>query len=209
MENEKKENKNQKKVIAIVALLVLVLVVAGSYAWLRVSVGPAQNVNKIKAGTISLRLDETSTDGINLVKQIPLSYAQGIQTQSYTFSLVNEGTTDSDYTITLNDLAKYVDNNNNETDITSANKLSDNTIRIMILKNGETAAPEKTRLLSEDPGRVIDTGTIPGNYSNNNRIDYVVKVWIDSRAGDNATEANVMNKLFSAQLTIDAIQSHQ
>ena len=209
MENEKKENKNQKKIIAIVALLVLVLVVAGSYAWLRISVGPAQKVNTIKAGTMSLRLDESSTEGISLVKQIPKSYTQGITTTKYTFSLVNDGTSDSDYTITLKDLAKYIDENDNETDITSANKLSDNIIRIMILKNGEAAAPEKTRLLSEDPGRVIDSGTIPGNYSSDNKIDYVVQVWIDSKAGDNGTEANVMNKLFSAQLTVDAIQSHQ
>lgn len=209
MENEKKENKNQKKIIAIVALLVLVLVVAGSYAWLRISVGPAQKVNTIKAGTMSLRLDESSTEGISLVKQIPKSYAQGITTTKYTFSLVNDGTSDSDYTITLKDLAKYIDENDNETDIISANKLSDNIIRIMILKNGEAAAPEKTRLLSEDPGRVIDSGTIPGNYSSDNKIDYVVQVWIDSKAGDNGTEANVMNKLFSAQLTVDAIQSHQ
>ncbi len=209
MENEKKENKNQKKIIAIVALLVLVLVVAGSYAWLRISVGPAQKVNTIKAGTMSLRLDESSTEGISLVKQIPKSYTQGITTTKYTFSLVNEGTSDSDYTISLNDVAKYIDDSNNETTITSANKLSDNIIRIMILKNGEAASPEKTRLLSEDPGRVIDTGTIPGNYSADNRIDYVVQVWIDSKAGDNGTQDSVMNKLFSSQLTVDAIQSHQ
>lgn len=204
------QNQNQKKVVVIAALLVLILVVAGSYAWLRISVGPAQKVNTIKAGSIVLRLDESATDGISLVKQIPRSYRQGIaEAQKYTFTLVNEGTTDSNYTISLNDVAKYIDDQNNETEITNANKLSDNLIRIMILKNNEAAAPEKTRLLSEDPGRVIDTGVIPGNYSSSNQIKYVVQVWIDSKAGDNGTQDSIMNKLFSSQLTVDAIQTHQ
>lgn len=210
MNKSERDNKNQKRYIVIAAAFILILAVAVSYAWLRVSVGPATKVNRIKSGSLVLRLDETTEDGINLVKQIPRSYREGsTETQKYTFTLVNAGTTDSNYTITLKDLAKYIDDENNETVLTENNKLDDSIIRIMILKNGQTAAPERTRLLSEDPGRVIDTGVIPGNYSANNQIDYEVRVWIDSKAGDNGTEASVMNKLFSAQLTVDAIQTHQ
>lgn len=209
MENGKRNDKRQTRYVIIAIALILLLLGTASYAWLRISVGPADKVNKIKAGSLILTLDESTTDGINLEKQIPKSYRQGsTEAQSYTFSLINGGTTDSNYTITLNDLANYVDTNNVSTPLTSSNRLSDNLIRIMILKNGEQAAPEKTRLLSEDPGRVIDSGVIPGNYSANNEITYEVRVWIDSTAGDNGTEANVMRKLFSGQLTVDAIQTH-
>lgn len=203
-----RKNENQKKYIVIAAALLLVFGITVSYAWLRISVGPAQRINKIKAGTIELRLDETTTDGINLIKEVPKSYTQGYTDEhKYTFTLVNTGTTSSNYTITLNDLANY-DNGTTLTPITAANRLNDNLIRVMVLKNGEAAAPEKSRLLSLDPGRVLDTGVIPANITRDSMIEYSVYVWIDSEAGDNGREANVMNKLFSGYLTVDAIQTH-
>ncbi len=207
--NKKEQRNNNKKVIIVAVLLVLLLLVAGSYAWLRISVGPAEKVNRIKAGSMVLRLDEEASNGISLVKEVPKSYAQGITTTKYKFKLVNEGTTESNYTITLKDLAKYVDDNGNETGLNANNRISDNLIRILILKNGETAAPEKSRLLSEDPGRVIDTGVIAPKDEAGNQISYEVQLWIDSKAGDNNTQADIMSKYFSAQLIVDAVQSHQ
>ena len=64
-----------------------------------------------------------------------------------------------------------------------------------------------SKLLST--GRTIETGTIPGKVGNTaTEIPYTLYIWIDSMAGDDDTQADIMNKIFNARLGITAEQHH-
>ena len=108
--NTKKEEQNksnQRKLLVIAVLLVLLLVMSSVYAWLRVT-ATTEKVNVIRAGDMTLRLDETTSDGIKLLNQVPMSYQQGLNTYEYTFKLVNDGSQASNYSIYLDNVATYV-----------------------------------------------------------------------------------------------------
>ena len=94
MEKENKNfmEKNKKQVIAIA--LALVLLIGGSYAWLSVTLKGTKKV-RIEAGTLSLVLDEGNA--INVSDSVPMSDADGLATDAYTFSLQNNGNVTSEY----------------------------------------------------------------------------------------------------------------
>ena len=192
--------KNKELIVAIA--VVLILIITGSYAWLTLS-KTSERVNVIKAGQLSMTLDDKTSGGIKLINAIPQSYQQGILNQQYTFTLRNDSDVATKYDIYLNDQATYTNDAGNEVTIDETNRLGDNHIRFVLLKNGEEATPEKSRLLSQDPGRIIDEGIIQGNGT---EITFTLILWIDSKAGDDNTENQVMGKLFNAKLDVVATQ---
>ena len=70
MEDKKKTNKLTKQLFALA--LVLVLLIAGSYAWLTLQV-TGNKTNILRAGTLKLTLDDTTSNGILLEKAVPMS----------------------------------------------------------------------------------------------------------------------------------------
>ena len=93
---EKKKMGNAK--LLIMALVITLAVVLGTtYAWLRLTKN-SDVVNKITAGNLELTLDDTTSEGIKLLKEIPRSYRQGMTTKKYTFTLTNKSSTSS-YTL--------------------------------------------------------------------------------------------------------------
>lgn len=192
--------KNKELIVAIV--VVLILIIGGSYAWFKIQ-KTSDTVNKIKVGSLELKLDDNSSKGIKLLDQVPMSYQQGITTKEYTFTLTNESSATMDYTIFLEDISTYLDDNGKEVTISPEEKLGDNAIRFILLKNGEEAQASNSKLLSQDPGRAIDTGTIAGNKT---QYTYSLRVWIDSKAGDDKKENEIMGKKFNAGLKVTADQ---
>ena len=96
MEDKKKTNKLTKQLFALA--LVLVLLIAGSYAWLTLQV-TGNKTNILRAGTLKLTLDDTTSNGILLEKAVPMSDTKGKTTTEYTFTLQNSGSIASDYKI--------------------------------------------------------------------------------------------------------------
>lgn len=79
-----------KKIILLVAIIIIILlVIAFSSAWLRTSIEGKKDVQLV-VGEISIILDESSTNGINLVNAIPSYDEEGKESEAYTFSLKNE-----------------------------------------------------------------------------------------------------------------------
>lgn len=190
--------KNRELIVA--ALVVLILIITGSYAWLKLT-ETGQKVNTIKAGSLSMELDESTSEGIELINTVPMSYQQGMETTEYTFILKNNSTVASEYSISLDDA---LDENGNPV-VSADEKLGDNYIRFVLLKNGETAYPKNSKLLSQDPGRVIDTGVIEAN----SQITYSLRLWIDSKAENSQSvdeEEQVMGKKFVAKIGVSAEQ---
>ena len=128
-----------------------------------------------------------------------MSYQQGIKTEEYTFTLTNKSSTSS-YTLSLKDLTTYTNDNDEEVTIADADRLGDSKVRYILLKDGEEATAAKSKILAD---RVIDSGTIEKGKT----ITYSLRIWIDSKAGDNNTENEVMGKVFNAQLSLEATQT--
>ena len=193
---EKKKIGNAK--LLIVAFVLTVAIIFGStFAWFTLT-KTSEKVNTIKAGSLSMELDDKASDGILLQKAIPMSYQQGVATTEYTFTLKNNGSK-GDYTISLLDEATYTDDEGAQVTIEDTNRIADTKIRYILLKDGEVAEASKSMLLSEAANRVIDSGTI----ANGTTITYSLRIWIDSKA-----ENEVMGQIFNARLQLDATQ-HQ
>ena len=101
MKEKKKMSKATKQLFALA--FTLVLLIAGSYAWLTLQV-TGNKTNILKAGTLKLTLDDTTSNGILLEKAVPMSDEKGKTTTEYTFTLQNTGTAVG-YTIYLDDVA--------------------------------------------------------------------------------------------------------
>ena len=201
MDSTKKNYRENRKniVVLIVSLMLVVAIVFGlSYAWLRLTKN-SNVVNKITAGNLDLILDDTTSEGITLVNEVPRSYRQGMETTEYTFTLTNKNSTSS-YKLSLADLEKYTDEDGKETVIADENRIDDSKIRYILLKDGEVATADKSKILTD---RVIDSGIIKKGQT----ISYTLRLWIDSRAGNNNTQDEVMGKIFNAQLSLVAEQT--
>ena len=197
MEEQKQENKKFQKWPIVVLALLIVLVIGATFAWFTLT-KTSEKVNTIKAGSLSMELDDKASDGILLQKAIPMSYQQGVATTEYTFTLKNNGSK-GDYKISLIDEATYTDSEGAQVTIAADKKIADTKIRYILLKDGEVAEASKSMLLSEAANRVIDSGTI----ANGTTINYSLRIWIDSKASN-----EVMGQIFNARLQLDATQ-HQ
>ena len=177
------ENKNKKIKKQLFALaLVLLVLLGGTYAWLTLQVN-GEKTNVLKAGTLSLVLDDTTSEGIKLEKAVPISDEKGKTGTEYTFTLQNKGTKAASYTIYLDDVALEA----------SETRMDDSKVKYQLTKNSN----EKVALLNNLSDKVLDSGTIDGSTTNT----YSLRVWIDSVAKN-----EVMGTILYKQLRVEATQ---
>lgn len=193
--------KSSKRLI-ISAFFVVLLLIAGTYAWIRIGYN-ANNAHKLVAGTLDLTLDESTSEGIHVEKAIPIPYREGITTTEYTFSLENTGQYTTGYKISFENEDEFENSEGETVTITDDNRIADKYIRYLLVKNGEDKKEENSKLVSEADERVIDSGILAATEKN----DYILQVWIDYDAGDNGTTPEVMDRFFNVKLRIDAIQA--
>ena len=179
-----KEKKTQSipKQLFVLAFVLIVLV-AGSYAWLTLQV-TGEKTNVLRAGTLSLVLDDTTSEGIKLEKAVPISDEKGKTGTEYTFTLQNKGTKAASYTIYLDDVALEA----------SETRMDDSKVKYQLTKNSK----ETVALLNTLSDKVLDSGEIAGSTTNT----YSLRVWIDS-----AAETEVMGTILSKQLRVEATQA--
>ena len=189
---EEKEKIGNARLLIVAFVLTVAIIFGTTYAWIRLT-KTSTIENKITAGNLELTLDDTTSEGIKLLKAIPMSYQQGIKTEEYIFTLTNKSSTSS-YTLSLKDLNTYTNDNNEEVTVADENRIDNSKIRYILLKDGEEASADKSKILTD---RVLDSGTIEKGQT----IKYSLRVWIDSRA-----ETDIMGKIFNAQLNIEATQ---
>ena len=183
MSNKDKTKRTTKQLFVIAFALMFLIV--GSYAWLTLQI-TGDKTNILKAGTLKLTLDDTTSNGILLEKAVPMSDTKGKTTTEYTFTLQNSGSIASDYKIYLDDVAL----SDGET------RLEDSKVKYQLIKNGE----ETVDLLDSLDNKVLDSGTIGTNKTNT----YSLRVWIDSIA-----ENEVMQKILYKELRVEATQTKQ
>ena len=102
-------DKKKKKIIIILALVVLMVLILGlSYAWLMTTIQGEKNVS-ILVDTIDLELDESASNGIQLVYAIPTYDSDGKETNPYKFSLINKSRIVLYYSLSLIDDEELID----------------------------------------------------------------------------------------------------
>ena len=173
---------NNKSKKLLVLTLILVLLIVGSYAWLTLAIDKT-NTNVLRAGTLSLVLDDTTSGGIKLEKAVPISDTKGKTGTEYTFTLQNKGTKAASYTIYLDDVALEA----------SETRMDDSKVKYQLTKNSN----EKVALLNTLSDKVLDSGEIAGSTTNT----YSLRVWIDSAALN-----EVMGTILYKELRVEATQ---
>ena len=181
MMKDKKLNKTTKQLFALA--LVLVVLLGGTYAWLTLQL-KGEKTNVLRAGTLSLVLDDTTSGGIKLEKAVPISDEKGKTGTEYTFTLQNKGTNAASYTIYLDDVALEA----------SETRMDDSKVKYQLTKNSK----ETVALLNTLSNKVLDSGTIDGSTTNT----YSLRVWIDS-----AAETEVMGTILYKQLRVETTQA--
>ena len=172
---------NKELIVAIA--VVLVFLATCSYAWLTIR-KISDKTNVLRAGTLSLVLDDTTSEGIKLEKAVPISDEKGKTGTEYTFTLQNKGTKAASYTIYLDDVALEA----------SETRMDDSKVKYQLTKNSN----ETVALLNTLSDKILDSGEIAGSTTNT----YSLRVWIDSVAGN-----EVMGTILSKELRVEAIQA--
>ena len=178
--------KNKKSLIILIISLFLFM--ATSYAWLNITI-KGEKINILKAGDLSLILDETSSEGINIEGAVPVSDEKGLSQEGYTFKLVNNGTVAANYIITLDDLEIG----------TSEERMSDDILKYSLTKNGVEGSNVFLPSIKVNNKRVVDRGVIDAKTTNT----YTLKLWMDY---DTTNEG--MNKTFAARLNVEVEQEN-
>ena len=179
-------NNDQKKKIILLVAVALILLMGTTYAWLSFSKS-SEKTNVLHAGTLSLKLSNETEGGISLSNAYPMTDQEGLNTTVYTFSLVNDGTIDSNYTVYLDDL-----------DLDSGKiRMDDSIVKYNFQKDEESATTGTISSLGTSPNRVLDSGVIEKGKT----VNYKLQVWMDYNA-DNSQQATS----FKTQLRIEASQ---
>lgn len=196
--NKDKESKNKKfnfkninlskKSIAIIVLIAAVALTftMSSYAWLSAT-NASDKTNTITSGDLSLVLKDTAS--LSLANSYPVKDATGLKSSPYSFSITNNGTLASSYTIYLkdNDLAD------------GKTRIGDDKLKYSLVKdkNIYTGAKALNTLTTTDNGRVLATGTIDPNET----INFDLRVWIDEAV---ATDSSGLS--FAASINLKGEQ---
>ena len=181
-------NRNKKLRLLLVLICLLILIMGVSFAWLGININSSRT-NIIKAGTLSLELNEKDTEGINLDKAIPMSDTKGLTQEGYTFKLTNNGKNATKYTIYLDDL----DLQPGET------RMPDSVVKYNLTKNDVQGSSVLLTSIGTNPNRIVDTGIIEANTTNT----YTLKLWMDYEA-----KIDVMDTVFYAKLRVEAEQDN-
>lgn len=96
--------KERKKYIIIISLILIVIVTLGiSYALLAKNISGNSEKIIYKIGDLEVKLDESSSEDISLTDALPTEDSEGLKSEPYSFSLINNSNTDLLYIISLED----------------------------------------------------------------------------------------------------------
>ena len=186
--------RDNKKIFIIGIIIILLLLIIGiSYAWLMTTLQGEKDIS-ILVDTIDLELDESASEGIQLVNAIPTYDDEGKVSSPYKFSLVNKSDIDLYYSLSLIDDEELI-NNCQTTDGSPCELLDSKDVRFEVKVGNDYQYLDNMGSLSDSP--VIYHGVINANET----VDCELRVWININAGNDA-----MGKAFLGKLKVFATQ---
>ena len=183
MKEIKEAIRNNKKVILIGTLVLLLVLLGTTFAYLTKTL----NGNKeyiVRAGSLNLVL--TEPNDLTFEKIIPIEDEEGLALNGFEFSVENKGTATTDYTVYLDD----VELSNGET------RMPDAYIRYSLDVDGVKGSPKDLQSMGSNPERVVTTGILKQNGKKN----YVLRIWIEY----NTTREQASGKTFKGKLRVVA-----
>ena len=178
-------------VILVVSLIAITGIIVGvSYAFFSIG-GSQEQANTFTSGCLNISLTNEST-AINLTNTYPITDIEGLEGESYDFTIKNTCTTETNYSINLESL-------NKQTNSLSADyikvALSSDTVDHVISK-----LSDNTSVTPEIDGSYesynLYTGTLKGSESKT----YHLKLWIDY----DATKEEAANKTYFSKINVIA-----
>lgn len=198
--------KYSKQLIAIA--VALVVIIGGSYAWLTLTLSGSKS-NVIKAGTLSMTLDESTTEGITIENAVPTKDSVGEQSTAYTFKVKNNGNIPSVYSLYLNNVPNDeapVDTLGNPLTLIDPtliryrlDKTVDGTVTNGTIRSLQTLESSSRKIYVENADKDVDY-----ELASDAEVTYTLRIWID----ENATNT-VMGQAFAAKVGIEASQIQQ
>ncbi len=185
MEEDSKKQKhwNKKCIVLLIVILLtgIVMVVGSSYALFAIQL-KGEEVNRVTIGTFDIQFKEGMT--LNLSNEKPLSEAQGLAQDPYSFTIKNAGTVDAKYRI-------YLEGKEEE------NQISKNYLRLAYQK--KDATPNVIRLSDLDENLTLASEiSLKAGESDT----WEIRFWLDQDA-PNAFQG----KNFSFKVKVEAIQN--
>ncbi len=183
--------KEQKKLLfgfGLPIILGTILLLGASYAWLQLTLNGTKT-NVLKVGDLSLELDDTNGVAINGDGVLPVLDEVGLLQDPYHFTLTNNGTLASKYTI-------YLDNVNLES---GEKQLPDEAIKFDLKKDDTTLIRTLLSYIKQDNVRILDTGVINGEGES---FEYDLRMWVDEAA----TQDMAAGKTFRGKIRVEAQQ---
>ena len=172
------KTKKESVILSIILLCLVLIAVGMSYAFLKTSFF-GNKTSVLKVGSLSLILDETSGNAITVEDGTPMYDSEGMKQDNYfIFSLKNNGTLDSSYTI-------YLENQPLDEGDTRVNS---NYVRYNLEKDNSVLQPD-----SLEGDQAIDKGIIKKNQT----INYKMRLWFASDIPQSEE-----NKVFKAKLNV-------
>lgn len=222
---QKIEN-NKKKILALA--LALVLLIGGTYAWLRITL-TGTKTTRIEAGTLAMEIKNESA-GISITNALPMSDADGANLTPYTFRVENTGNIPSEYTVYLD---KQGINTTKEFDMPLDKVKCQVTKTIKEMTDGEvtesdaevstaTTTEYLSKMLEKDSTTAFVIATSGINASETSPlkvgqyIEFSVRLWIDESAENDDLKKEVQNSdgskttysaAFAAKLRLEASQT--
>lgn len=191
--NNRKDN---KRFIVIAAIAIIAIAIIGVTYAIFTQQLTGTKTNVIEVGTLTLTLDESAAQGVNIENAVPVTeeYALG-HYEPYTFTVTNTGTVNAIYDLTLVD---------DEAALGGKPKLEDTNVRYSLSKiktpKGGTADSEITTkdLLSALNSRTLDENV---ELAAGDKVDYTLYLWVDEDATN-----EIAGQKFAAKININAEQ---
>ena len=202
------KNQNKKGMMAVVALAVVLVTVAATYAFITFVI-EGTKTNTITGGSLVVSLDESANgdgDVISISNAFPVSDAVGKQGTAYKFSLVNESAKDVNYTVSL--VPQAVE--------TGFETIPNTALKVYLTDGTDTEVLKDVTLISALGNNTLATGVIPAKSgSENTKLDFNLRLWIADTATDQDVWTVTTNddgtktttgKQYAAKISVEAVQ---
>lgn len=180
--------KEDKRILILISIVLVILLVGLTYAWLVFRDYGTQSI-RLKGGSLDLVLDETSSNGINIVRAIPMSDNQGLDSNYtanlYTFRVINNSSVNVKYQLYLDDALE-----------TGDIAIPDSNIKYSITRNSSADSP----ILLSTVNRKIDDVIIDAGDT----YTYTLRLWVDSE-----TPANIADGVFKSKIRLTGTQTEE
>ena len=202
------KNQNKKGMMAVVALAVVLVTVAATYAFITFVI-EGTKTNTITGGNLVVSLDESANgdgDVISISNAFPVSDAVGKQSTAYKFSLVNESVKDVNYTVSLVPQAVEA----------GFGTIPNTALKVYLTDGTDTEVIKDVTLISALGNNTLATGVIPAKSgSENTKLDFNLRLWIADTATDQDVWTVTTNgdgtktttgKQYAAKISVEAVQ---